>query len=163
MNPKTPMDEFFNLAPVENEVLPTVIEKSEAEVFQEVGEIKTAIAVCERLDVALSSIEGLATHDKEMDEIANKAMNTFTDLIHLGGNVADMNAGKIYEAASQMLRMALDAKNSKADKKLRMIELQLKKIRLDNTMPKKDTDNDASVEFDRNELLKYLISTSADK
>ena len=36
-----------------------------------------------------------------------------------------------------MLKNAIDAKNAKADRKLRAIELQLKKLRLDQTRKKK--------------------------
>jgi hypothetical protein len=72
----------------------------------------------------------------------------------------NLHAGKIYEVAGQMLKTALDAKNSKADKKLKMIELQLKKVRSEQI----DIDQGNGVihanggEFDRNELLKYIIS-----
>ena len=98
-----------------------------------------------------------------MDDIARKAVNTFNDLIALGGNVPDMHAGKIYEVAGQMLKTALDAKNSKADKKLKMIELQLKKIRaeqIDFDLGQGPAQGGMQGgEFDRNELLKYIVSS----
>jgi hypothetical protein len=95
-----------------------------------------------------------------MDDIASRALHSFEDLIALGGNVADVNAGKIYEVAGQMLKTAMEAKNSKTDRKLKMIELQLKKARVEQI----DVENGSApktsngVEFDRNELLKLLVT-----
>ena len=84
----------------------------------------------------------------------------------LGSNVPDMHAGKIFEVAGQMLKTALEAKNSKAEKKLRMIELQLKKIRaeqIDFEQGNGARGTPSGGEFDRNELLKYLVSSKNDQ
>jgi len=100
-----------------------------------------------------------------MDDIARKAVDTFNDLIALGGNVPDMHAGKIYEVAGQMLKTALDAKNAKADKKLKMIELQLKKVRaeqIDLEQGNGERKQAGGVEFDRNVLLKYIVSSKSE-
>jgi hypothetical protein len=100
-----------------------------------------------------------------MDAIATKAVKTFEDLIVLGGNVPDLHAGKIYEVAGQMLKTALEAKNAKAEKKLRMIELQLKKVRaeqIDLDQGNGDRKNATGGEFDRNELLKYIVSNKSE-
>lgn len=126
--------------------------------------ISSGITTAEKVDYALPTVIGLDTHDAEMDDIARKAVNTFNDLISLGGNVPDMHAGKIYEVAGQMLKTALDAKNSKADKKLKMIELQLKKVRAEQIDFDLGTGNNVGKnsqggEFDRNELLKYIVSS----
>jgi lysine/ornithine N-monooxygenase len=61
-----------------------------------------------------------------------------------------------------MLKNAVEAKNAKADKKLRMIELQLKKQRVDQ-QDNKDLSSDEVIEGsgyvvgDRNKLLDQLI------
>jgi hypothetical protein len=82
----------------------------------------------------------------------------------LGGNVPDLHAGKIYEVAGQMLKTALDAKNSKAERKLKMIDLQLKKLRVDQTDVNGGTtgSQNSGGEFDRNELLKYIVSSKSE-
>lgn len=124
--------------------------------------LSSALTTAEKVDFALPTVRGLEAHDDEMDAIARKAVNVFNDLISLGGNVPDMHAGKIYEVAGQMLKTALDAKNSKADKKLKMIELQLKKIRaeqIDFDAGQGPSQNSGGGEFDRNELLKYIVSS----
>lgn len=125
--------------------------------------ISSALTTAEKVDFALPAVVGLDSHDNEMDFIAKRAVQTFEDLIALGGNVPDMHAGKIYEVAGQMLKTALDARNSKADKKLKMIELQLKKVRAEQidfdqgAGPQKGS---AGGEFDRNELLRHIVSSS---
>lgn len=159
------LEEFFNLPPLEVEVdeaeeKPAV--KTRDEIMVEATEVYSALTTAERVNIALPTVTGLDLHDSEMDAIALKAINTFTDLIALGGNVPDLHAGKIYEVAGQMLKTALEAKNAKAEKKLRMIELQLKKVRaeqLDIDQGNGDNRHSGGGEFDRNELLKYIVSS----
>jgi hypothetical protein len=127
----------------------------------EAKELYSALSTAEKVDMALPTVVGLDTHDSEMDEIAGKAVSTFEDLIALGGNVPDIHAGKIYEVAGQMLKTALEAKNSKAERKLKIIELQLKKVRAEQIDLDQGNIKGGSFggEFDRNELLKYLVKT----
>lgn len=162
-----PMEDFFNLppsdTPEEEEDLPL---RTKEELFQEAQQIYSSLTTAEKVDVALPTVTGLDTHDTEMDEIAKKAVDTFNDLIALGGNVPDMHAGKIYEVAGQMLKTALEAKNAKAERKLKMIELQLKKVRaeqIDIDQGNGDKRNSSGGEFDRNELLKYIVSNKTEK
>jgi hypothetical protein len=65
-----------------------------------------------------------------------------------------------------MLRNAIDAKGSKIDKKLKMVELQLKKLKIDKT-GKDDLgsveESDGFVISDRNELMKKLLKTDDSK
>lgn len=155
------MEEFFNLPPtvVESEVDEPV--KTKEDLMLEAKEIYSSLTTAEKVDYALPTVVGLESHDSEMDSIASKAVKTFEDLIALGGNVPDMHAGKIYEVAGQMLKTALDAKNAKAERKLKMIELQLKKVRaeqIDLDQGNGDRKNPGGGEFDRNELLKFLVN-----
>lgn len=142
------------------EVAVTVKETTTDNVLVDAHTVYSSLTTSERVNFALPAVSGLDTHDNEMDAIAKKAIDTFDDLIALGGNVPDLHAGKIYEVAGQMLKTALDARNAKADKKLRMIDLQLKKIRAEQL----DIDQGngdrrlGGGEFDRNELLKYIVS-----
>lgn len=159
------LEDFFNLPPSvkeddsEEEVIPT---KSREELMIETTTLSNALSTAEKVDYALPTVTGLERHDNEMDEIAKRAVDTFNDLISLGSNVPDMRAGKIYEVAGQMLKTALDAKNSKAEKKLKMIELQLKKVRaeqIDFDLGTGNAPGPKGGEFDRNELLKYIVSS----
>ena len=81
-------------------------------------------------------------------------------------NVDSRYSGRIFEVASTMLRNAIDAKGSKIDKKLKMVELQLKKLKIDKT-GKDDLgtieESDGFVISDRNELMKKLLKTDDTK
>ena len=159
------LEEFFNLPPAEVPEEALVLSKSKEELFSEAEQIYSALTTAEKVDVALPIVHGLESHDAEMDDIAKKAVDTFNDLIALGGNVPDMHAGKIYEVAGQMLKTALEAKNSKAERKLKMIELQLKKVRaeqidFENGNAKRQSGTGG--EFDRNELLKYIVTNKSE-
>jgi hypothetical protein len=162
------MEEFFNLPPSSPSETVEVIEeqptKTKDQLMVEAKEIYSAISTAEKVDYALPMVTGLDTHDDEMDSIASKAVKTFDDLIALGGNVPDIHAGKIYEVAGQMLKTALEAKNAKAEKKLRMIELQLKKVRAEQIDIEQGNGDRRKTggEFDRNELLKYIVSNKTE-
>lgn len=163
------MEEFFNLPPMqedESEPEEIVPAKTKNELMQEASLIYSSLTTAEKVDTALPMVVGLDMHDSEMDSIAHKAIQTFEDLISLGGNVPDMHAGKIYEVAGQMLKTALEAKNAKAERKLKMIELQLKKVRaeqIDFENGNGKSTNPSGGEFDRNELLRYMKPIESEK
>jgi hypothetical protein len=83
-------------------------------------------------------------------------------------NVEARFSGHILATAGTLLGHAITAKQAKLDKKLRMVDLQLKKARLDLQIAQADkkTDGDKIVDaedgqavvLDRNELLKQLLS-----
>lgn len=135
------------------------------------AEIFDSISNSEKIDKALTSVVDLNNHDKEMDEIGAKAMESFKDLMSLGMNVSDAHAGRIFEVASLMLETKLKTSDAKVNRKMKTIDLQLKKARLDhdiNVASKKGdpTDeeggsNDAL--FDRNELIRIIKGESDTK
>jgi len=85
----------------------------------------------DKVDSALPAVRGLDASDAEMDELAKLAVDSYRDLSDLGMQVDSRFASEIFSVASNMLGHAITAKNSKLDKKLKMIDLQLKKMRLD--------------------------------
>ena len=104
-------------------------------------------------------MKGLESSDSEMDELASRAVKEFDNLMDLGMNVDSRYASEIFGVASQMLGHAITAKNAKINKKLKIIELQMKKLKLDQ-----DTGSDANLPtaqghvLDRNELLTRLLN-----
>jgi hypothetical protein len=99
----------------------------------EIYKTKEALTLAEKIDNALPVVKDIGTSDVDMDRYADKAEKAFEDLMELGFNVEDRNAGHVFNAAQTMLKNAIDAKNAKADRKLRAIDLQLKKMRLDQS------------------------------
>lgn len=115
----------------------------------------------EKLEAALPIVADIMAHDAEMDEISKKAIDSYNELCDMADNTPAMYSGKIYEVAANMLRTAMDAREAKLQKKLRIVEMQLKKLRIDKV---KDESGDGSNSpnnsntFDRNELLELLRS-----
>jgi hypothetical protein len=78
----------------------------------------------------------------------------------LGMNIEPRLAGRIMEVASSMMSNAINAKNVKVDKKLKMIELQLKKMKLDqNSDDEVAVTGTGTVVADRNELIKQILAS----
>jgi|TARA_B100000073_G_scaffold135736_1_gene111346 hypothetical protein len=118
------LEEEFNLPPIEKEEVKT-------ELTMAPDEIQQVIATADKIDSALPQVTGLNSLDTDMDSYAQKAMDTFDDLVALGNNVEDRHAALIFDVASKMMNNAITAKTEKMNKKLKMIDLQLKKARLD--------------------------------
>jgi hypothetical protein len=124
----------------------------------------SALEAVDKIDAALPMIRDLETSDKELDDIADTAKQTFQDLMDLGMNVEARFAGEIFNNASKMLDTALAAKSNKINKKLKMIDLQLKKAQLD--LRKKQSGDDDPVDaegivMDRNALLSEILGKKA--
>lgn len=118
----------------------------------------------DKIEAALPAVRGLEASDQEMDELAAKATKEFDNLMDLGMQVDSRFASEIFSVASQMLGHAITAKTAKMNKKLKMIDLQLKKAKLD-----KDEVNNNNIPtgqgavLDRNELLSRLVDRTNTK
>jgi hypothetical protein len=120
------LEELFDLPP------------SAAEIDAEVPAITVNQALLAELDLtidkvdnALPAVRGLDATDAEMDELSDMAKGSYKDLMDLGMQVDSRFASEIFGVASNMLGHAITAKTAKLDKKLKMIDLQMKKMRLD--------------------------------
>jgi hypothetical protein len=109
---------------------------------------------------ALPSVKGLGEMaDKELNDIAERALQSYEDLTDLGMNVEARYSGRVFEVASTFLKTGLDAKVAKLDKKLKMVELQLKKEKMDKESSTDDGSmftGEGHVVSDRNSLLEKL-------
>ena len=125
--------------------------------------LEKTYAEFDKISASLPQVKGLGDlSDLELDKLATEAEESYKNLMDLGMNVDSRYSGRIFEVASTMLRNAIDAKGSKIDKKLKMVELQLKKLKIDKT-GKDDLgtieESDGFVISDRNELMKKLLKT----
>ena len=123
--------------------------------------LEKTYAEFDKIAASLPQVKGLGDlSDLELDKLAIEAEESYKTLMDLGMNVDSRYSGRIFEVASTMLRNAIDAKGSKIDKKLKMVELQLKKLKIDKTGGD-DTgpveESDGFVISDRNELMKKLL------
>ena len=120
-------------------------------------EVSEALEHANDLEKQFSKISGFDRHDEEMDELASLAIQAHKDLQDLGMNVEIRHAGEIFSSSSAMLKIAVDAKNLKVEKKLKLLKLQLDKMKIDLTFKGDDrTVEGQAVKLDRNELLKQL-------
>ncbi len=123
--------------------------------------LEKTYAEFDKISASLPQVKGLGElSDLELDKLAVEAEESYKNLMDLGMNVDSRYSGRIFEVASTMLRNAIDAKGSKIDKKLKMVELQLKKLNIDkkggnDTGPIEESDG--FVISDRNELMKKLL------
>ena len=157
------LEELFDLPPTEEEVdtaLPTL--PANRETLQALDD------AIDKVDSALPAVRGLDATDAEMDELSDLAKASYKDLIDLGMQVDSRFASEIFSVASNMLGHAITAKTAKLDKKLKMIDLQMKKMRLDQqqqALDAKDPESAAAaaaqtahgVVLSRNDLLERII------
>lgn len=143
------LENFFNLPPAEVEDMTQ-------------AELKESLKDLVELDDKMKNVVDLSSSDQEMDDIATTAMSHFKDLMDLGMNVDARASAPIFEAATKLMGHAVTAKASKIDKKLRLMDLELKRRRLDHQIAQDIGNNDdADVEgsgrvLDRNELLRII-------
>jgi hypothetical protein len=144
------LEELFDLpsSDAENEQSPLPISR------ETITAIDTAI---DKIDEALPGVRGLESSDQEMDGLADMATNSYRELMDLGMQVDSRFASDIFSVASNMLGHAITAKTAKLDKKLKMIDLQLKKARLDQQQQAAGdvtpTQTGTGVVLSRNDLL----------
>ena len=160
------LEEEFNLPPLKEALEETEeVETTSEALTVEREEIFTALKAADKIDQALPVVRGLETNDVDMDSYSNQAEQAFKDLMDLGMNVEARHAGDIFAAAQRMLKNAIEAKTSKTEKKLKMIELQLKKLKLDQDKKTDDgtIEGEGYVIADRNDILKSFIDKENDK
>ena len=153
------LSELFNLPPVE-EVTAEEAEHTIEENREMIAAVDTAI---DKIDAALPYVNDLDVSDKELNELSDLAKEKFQDLIDLGMNVEARFSGHILATAGTLLGHAITAKQAKLDKKLRMVDLQLKKMRLDHQLkqagdaPANAVEGEGMV-VDRNTLLAQILN-----
>lgn len=156
------LEELFQLATSIDEDKPVELPENTQEITE------AALNNLEKIENALPQVRGLETADIEMDELAGLAQSSYKDLMDLGMQVDSRFSSEIFGVAGTMLGHAITAKTAKVSKKLKMIELQLKKAQLDA----KNADKDKEIQstplgqgqaLDRNEILKALLDKNSDK
>lgn len=135
---------------------------------KESAALERSISEFDKISSALPMVKGLGElADKELDDLAEKAKASYEDLMDLGMNVESRYAGRVFEVASNMLKNAIDAKSQKLDKKLKMIELQIKKQQADQKASGSSDgemiDGEGYVVMDRNAILERILNKGEDK
>ena len=156
------LEELFNIASQTTDNEDFILPDNTQEVTQQ------ALTNIEKIEQALPQVRGLESADVEMDELAGLAQASYKDLMDLGMQVDSRYSSEIFGVAGTMLGHAITAKTAKVQKKLKMIELQLKKATLDQKLSSNEKEIEATPlgegkVLDRNELLKTLLDKKTDK
>jgi hypothetical protein len=150
------LEDLFNLEKKES----GEPEKKAVIAHEQVTSIDETYKAVNEITKGLPSIQELNDlGDNELDDLATKAEQAYDDLMDLGMNVEVRYAGRIFEVAASMMGNAINAKTAKIDKKLKAIDIQLKKYKIDkdnNEDPNDVLNGQGYVITDRNELLKKL-------
>lgn len=154
------LSELFDL-PTDNEPDHQNEQAIEHAEIQEITE--EAYNNLDKIEGALPQVKGLEAADAEMDDLARLAQDSYKDLMDLGMQVDSRFASEIFGVAGTMLGHAITAKTAKINKKLKMIDLQLKKAQLDQKAMSqtKEIENTPVGEgslLDRNELLRQILA-----
>jgi hypothetical protein len=150
------LEEILNLPPSED---PIIQPDPVTDVRPPVISLQDKLEEFDKIASALPRVKGLGDMaDAELDALAIKAEQAYDDLMDLGMSVEARYGARIFEVATNMLNAAIVAKTNKIDKKLKMVDLQLKKLAID----KRHGNDDNSVEgegyivTDRNSILEKL-------
>jgi len=151
------LEDLLNL-PESQEIIDTNKNTKKNKKDNNVTVIKDIVDI-DKITAALPQVKGLGElGDTELDEVSEKSMSAYDDLMDLGMNVESRYSGRIFEVAGQMLKINLDSKVAKLDKKLKMVELQLKKEKLDKEANTETNivQGEGYLVTDRNSLLEKL-------
>ena len=154
------LEELFEL-PTDDGLAEQVVPDNVPEPTPENNPImQNTLSELDKVQAALPQVRGLEASDTEMDDLATKATKGFDDMMDLGMNVDSRWASDIFGVASQMLGHAITAKTAKLNKKLKMVDLQLKKANLDQKAISNTEEiaTGTGVVLDRNALLDRLLN-----
>jgi hypothetical protein len=156
------LEDLFNLDHSEDtteSMRETLEQEQDSKNDKEANELIQQKIGLDKIDAALPQVDGLED-DAEIDQYSQESFQAYKDLMDLGMNIEPRLAGRIMEVASSMMGNAINAKNLKVDKKLKMIELQLKKMKLDqNSGEEEAVTGTGTVVADRNELIKQILAS----
>jgi hypothetical protein len=121
------LEETFNLPPIpdDDDV------NTEETALVSIDAMQDMLDKADKIDSALPAMSSNDLLDRDFDDYAAKSIEVFDDLIELSKNIEDKNVPPIMAAANQMMSNAISAKNSKLDRKLKLIKLQIEKAKVD--------------------------------
>lgn len=152
------LEEILNIEPADKE--PIIHPEPEEVITPPQIDLQEKLEEFDKIASALPKVAGLGDlADQELDALSNKAEEAYRDLMDLGMSVEPRYGARMFEVAAQMMNAAITAKSHKIDKKLKMVDLQLKKLAIDKkSSPKDETpiDGEGYIITDRNSILQKL-------
>jgi len=131
-----------------------------APITSDVIDLQDKLEEFDKISAALPRVKGLGDlADSEFDALAKKAEDAYDDLMDLGMNVEARYGARMFEVAATMMTAAIQAKSAKIDKKLKMVDLQLKKLAIDkkhSQTAEEAVEGEGYILTDRNSILEKL-------
>lgn len=150
------LEELLNIEPQEPVIESTSADSAPVPVI----DLQEKLEEFDKIAAALPRVKGLGdVSDSELDALANKAEKAYDDLMDLGMNVEARYGARMFEVAAQMMNAAITAKTNKIDKKLKMVDLQLKKLAIDkkhSESGQNTIEGEGYIVTDRNSILEKL-------
>lgn len=149
------LEEILDISQDKHRVVPA----KEAPANVPVIDLQEKLEEFDKISAALPRVRGLGDiSDAELDSLASKAEQAYDDLMDLGMNVEARYGARMFEVAANMMNAAISAKSAKIDKKLKMVELQLKKLAIDKKHGDESNElqGEGYIMTDRNSILEKL-------
>jgi hypothetical protein len=149
------LEEILNI----DQTKETVINPSDIPQEVKAVNLQEQLQEFDKISSALPRVKGLGDmSDTELDKLASKAEQAYDDLMDLGMNVEAKYGSRMFEVAANMMNAAIAAKSAKIDKKLKMVELQLKKLAIDKKHGEENTQvsGEGYIMTDRNSIIEKL-------
>lgn len=160
------LEEIFDLpsTPDADGIVDSDLDEAGNDVANNLPILPETLASLDKIEQALPAVRGLEASDTEMDDLAAKASESFDDLMNLGMQVDSRYASEIFAVAGTMLGHAITAKTAKMNKKLKMIQLQMQKAKLDQSSGAEPTvATGTGIVLDRNQLLDKILGKAESK
>ena len=149
------LEELLNIAPADEKITP-LPKVSPAPTIS----LEEKLEEFDKIAAALPRVKGLGDiSDLELDKLAQKAEDAYDDIMDLAMQVEPRYSARMFEVATNMLNSAITAKTNKIEKKLKMVDLQLKKLAIDKKHSEKANDEvqgEGYILTDRNSILEKL-------
>ena len=150
------LEELLNLPPSEEPLVEPAAPTTPVATI----DLQDKLEEFDKIASALPKVKGLGDMaDAELDALAAKAEQAYDDLMDLGMNVEARYGARMFEVAANMMNAAIQAKSSKIDKKLKMVDLQLKKLAIDKKHGNESGETvqgEGYILTDRNSILEKL-------
>jgi hypothetical protein len=150
------LEELLNVESAEPVVSPEQVDAKPVATI----DLQNKLEEFDKISSALPKVKGLGDiSDAEFDALADKAEKAYDDLMDLGMNVEARYGARMFEVAANMMNAAITAKSAKIDKKLKMIDLQIKKLAIDKKHGEGASgtvEGEGYIVTDRNSILQKL-------
>ncbi|AFA44319.1 hypothetical protein ACQ27_gp052 [Klebsiella phage K64-1] len=148
--PKKSVVEALGLPPLPDEMFENINESTELysddEEINDVEEDVTlqaaqaALSKLKDMRVQLKDIPDITKRKAHLDRLADLAERKFEDIFDRAFNVEDRFASEMLNSANAMLKMAIDAHSKVIDSDIKLVDLQLKKDKMEHDINSKGKD-----------------------